>query len=174
MRTFLLKIQADLENCTDVEPLDHQDYAHDYGLIFECDRCGYKHPKEVLVNRFEVLELVVNRLKRKVNFLIKCKDCHNAILIILTKPDTKLTQKDSKEGNAVPILEIHTHGCIITDFVLEDQFQCKSSTGEIFEEVDLRRGEWSEFDEKNNIPMSITNCKFELEAKAGNSTVTSL
>lgn len=174
MRTFSLKLRADLENCTDVEPLDHKEYPHDYGFRFMCSKCRYVHPKEIIVNRFDIIDIDLIGFRRRGNFQIKCKDCHNEIFFILTKPETKLTAEKSKAGEYVPILDIHVHGCIVTEFVLEDQFQCKTTTGQVVEEVDLRRGEWAEFDEENNLPINITNASFELEQIMGNGSIVTL
>lgn len=174
MRKALLKLKADLENCTDVEPLDHEEYPHDYGFKFRCNKCRFEHPKEVIVNRFEIVDVDLERFRRRGNFQIKCKDCRNEIYIIIIKPETKLTMERSKAEEYVPILEIHTHGCRVTEFILEDQFQCKNTSGEVVEEVDLRRGEWAEFDETNNLPISITNAEFALEQLEGNSSIVTL
>lgn len=172
MRTTLVKLQANLENCTDLKPLDHEEYPHDYGLKIVCFKCRFEHPKEIIINRFDRIGVQLkSQLKRTANFFTYCKDCHNEIFIIIT-PGKEVTPED--EGKFVPIIEVHSHGCTIKEFIVEDQFQCKSSAGNIIEGVDLRVSDWSEFDEEGNVPVTITNAKFELEQLAGNGLVTTL
>ncbi|WEJ94813.1 hypothetical protein PSN45_002313 [Yamadazyma tenuis] len=124
MRTTVLSIKANLENCTDVEPVDNEDYPHDYGFTIETEQ--------------------------------------------------SLTLQDSEHDTFVPILDVHTHGCIIIDFSLEDQFQCKTMKGKVIDGVDLRGNDWSEFDENGNVPMTITDFSYKLTTLDGNAEVTKL
>ncbi|CAH6720500.1 UPF0587 protein [[Candida] jaroonii] len=177
MRTTLVKLQADLENCTDLKPLDHEEYPHDYGFKFICNKCRYEHPKEIIINRFDRIAVQLkSQIKRTANFFTYCKDCHNEIFIIITlaEPVTAESKDTEDEDNFIPIIEVHSHGCRIKEFILEDQFQCTSSAGNIIEGVDLRANDWSEFDEEGNIPVTITNAKFQLEELPGNGQVTTL
>lgn len=179
MRTSLLKISADLENCTELLPLDTEEYPHDYGFTIECLKCKFVHPRQVLVNRNEVTEVFLEPLRnkslrgRQANFFKNCKDCRNPMMLILEKPGNTLTKEDLERGNNSTILMIHRHGCRIRGYEVEDQFCCKTLTGEAVEEIDVR-ADWTEFDEINKVPMSITNFKIDLENLEGNSSVASL
>ncbi|EGV59962.1 hypothetical protein CANTEDRAFT_115987 [Yamadazyma tenuis ATCC 10573] len=176
MRTTVLSIKANLENCTDVEPVDNEDYPHDYGFTIECKACKFRHPKQIMVNRFDTehVQLYVNKPTRVVNFSIKCKDCRRVLFIILKRTEQSLTLQDSEHDTFVPILDVHTHGCIIIDFSLEDQFQCKTMKGKVIDGVDLRGNDWSEFDENGNVPMTITDFSYKLTTLDGNAEVTKL
>lgn len=171
MRKFLLKIKADLENCSEVQPLDNEEYPHDYEFTVKCTRCSLVQPKRIMVNRFEPETLMLDRIKRTVNVAKKCPDCNKMMYLILVRTPQAFTDKDF---DFVPVLEVHTHACAIIEYHLEDQYMCKTLSGEIVTEVDLRRNEWSEFDQTSNKPMTITNFAYEIEELRGNSAISSL
>lgn len=175
MRTTLLNIKADLENCTNLKPLDHEEYAHDYGFQVQCTRCDFIHPKEVLINRFDRIPIKLTKvlggpIARLGNFATYCKDCRNNFYIILTSSGRGLMPN----LGLATILEIHCHGCKVIAFSVQDQFQCTTNSDEILDGVDLRQSEWTQFDCVSAVPVTITNFCYELEELPGNGLITTL
>lgn len=168
MIKHLLKVRAHLENCTDLQPLDNEDYPHDYGFIIQCRKCKTVHPKTIVASRFDTEKAFFDRT---VNFAKRCKECNNEILLILIRTEKTITPENDEY---VPILEIHSHGCIVREYVIEDQYMCKSMSNKPFAEIDLRVNEWTEFDVATNQPMVITNFEYAIEEIRGNSAVSSL
>lgn len=165
-------MKADLANCTEVQPLDNEEYPHDYAFTIRCNKCSFDHPKPVIVNRFDQGDIEFDRLRRTVHLAKKCKECSKLHYLILVRTPDSLTPDNN--DTFVPIVEVHTHGCQVIDYSMEDQFMCKTLAGEVVEEIDLRRNEWTEFDETSNLPMTITNFSYEIEEVRGNSSLTSL
>ncbi|CAK9439498.1 uncharacterized protein LODBEIA_P35980 [Lodderomyces beijingensis] len=158
MVKFYLKISAELDNVTELEPLDTPQEPHYYTFKIECTKCRTVHDKDVQINRFEKHEMGGSR--GEANFVFRCKECKNEHNASIERTNAKLENGDSKP---VAILEIDARGLDFVEFIPDGKFQAKGvETGTVFDEVDLEDSEWYDVDEKTNEEVSITDVKWTI------------
>jgi len=73
---------------------------------------------------------------------------------------------DDDNDTWVPILAVECRGLEPYDFrPMKDEFVITSEDGYLFdEEIEFEDGEWADYDEKNDCPVSITELEFKFEA----------
>ncbi|EER35206.1 conserved hypothetical protein [Candida tropicalis MYA-3404] len=159
MVKFLLKVQAELSNVTDLEPKNTPDSPFEYTFEIECTKCRTVHDKLIQINSFEKHEISGSR--GEASFIFRCKECKNEHSINIIPTNEKLTVED--ENKFINFLEIDSRGLDFLKFVPNGEFQCIGlDSGTVFNEVDLSEGEWYDVDEKTNDEVSIIDVKWEI------------
>jgi hypothetical protein len=84
------------------------------------------------------------------------KSSHQAYIKIVDIK--KMTGDYSAEnaGSMVTVLGIECRGLIPRRWIAGEDCICESTGGKVFSEVDLSEGDWAEYDDDNNLPVSIT------------------
>lgn len=106
MVKFLLKVQAELSNVTDLEPKNTPDSPFEYTFEIECTKCRTVHDKLIQINSFEKHEISGSR--GEASFIFRCKECKNEHSINIIPTNEKLTVED--ENKFINFLEIDSRG----------------------------------------------------------------
>lgn len=70
---------------------------------------------------------------------------------------------EAQSGEWATILGLECRGIVPLKWVLESDFVAESSGGHFFDSVDLSDGDWAEYDEENDLSVSITNVETKIE-----------
>ncbi|EDK44318.1 conserved hypothetical protein [Lodderomyces elongisporus NRRL YB-4239] len=158
MVKFLLKVSAELDNVTALEPYDTPQDPFYYTFRIECTKCRTIHDKEIQITQYEKHEISGSR--GEASFVFRCKECKNEHSASIERTKEKLEQGNSKP---VSILEIDARGLDFNEFIPDGRFQAKGlDTGTLFTEVDLEDLEWYDVDEKTNEEVSIVDVKWTI------------
>ena len=68
-------------------------------------------------------------------------------------------------GQFKTILGLECRGIEIERWIPGDDFVVESTSGTIFENVDLTENDWADYDEKYDESVSITDLEFKIEKK---------
>ncbi|KAI5952318.1 hypothetical protein KGF54_003184 [Candida jiufengensis] len=158
MVKFLLKVQGELSNVTDLQPLDTPESPYEYTFQIECTKCRTIHDKDIQINRFEKHEISGSR--GEASFVFRCKECKNEHSATITRTNESFKIEDTKP---VSLLEIDARGIDFIKFIPDGKFQCVGEeTNTQFNEVDLEDDEWYDVDEKTNDEVSIIDVKWSI------------
>jgi len=159
-----LSIRAELENVTDLTPADPHQF--DWFFQVKCNSCNEIHPKLVSMNRSEERELAHGK-GSSANFVWKCGSCKresSATFEALPKgPKNKdlplvYTDDSSSTLSFTPLVTLDCRGLEFVAFSPQGIWQCVGKESRTsFPEVDLSEGEWTDYDEKAALPVSIMN-----------------
>ncbi|CAO2818019.1 unnamed protein product [Amaranthus hypochondriacus] len=172
MVTFKLMITAEVENVSTIQPMGGcSDPSFTYYFKLKCENCGEVTQKETSVVLEEVFPIPKSR--GQANLVQKCKFCEREGTVTML-PDapssgTKmrcrpLTGDDCEAGNYAPIMFFDCRGIEPVEYYFGgSQWKVETTAGTIYENVDLSGGDWAEYDEKGEMPVSISNLKSRFE-----------
>ncbi|OMO66911.1 hypothetical protein CCACVL1_20934 [Corchorus capsularis] len=159
MVKLVLKIAADLENLTNLQPqggCDDPNFSYLFKL--RCGNCGELSEKETCVSLADTVP--VPHSKGSTNLVQKCKFCAREGTVTMIPGHGKpLTLEDSEAGKFVPLMQFDSRGYELVDFVFDGSWKVESVGGTKFEGVDLSAGEYAEYDEKGECPVMISNLR---------------
>lgn len=157
MVNYLLKISAELENLTDLQPQGGcDDPSFNYYFKLKCGNCGEVTPKEVCL----CLTDVVPHGKGSTNLVKKCKFCsREGTVTMITGRGRPLTQIQSQFGHFSPLMVFDCRGVEPLDFSFGSGWQVESIEGTKFDGVDLSGGDFAEYDEKGECPVMVSNLR---------------
>lgn len=159
MGKYFLKVSAELDNVTDLQPVDVPENPFEYIFKIQCTSCRQVHDKPVNINRFEKHEMGGSR--GEASFVFRCKECKGEHSASITRTQDKLTIEN--KGKFVPVLEIDARGVEMVEFIPDGQFECRGAESNTkFDEVDLSEGEWYDYDDKPGVEVSIVDVKWEI------------
>ncbi|KIM26063.1 hypothetical protein M408DRAFT_199463 [Serendipita vermifera MAFF 305830] len=147
-----LSIKADLENVTDLM-VPGDDF--DWFFKVKCNSCNEEHPKLVTVNRTQERPLTAGK-GTNAHFVWRCTNCRreSSAKFETASPFTPYVADSS--GQFAPILVIECRGLEFIGFDPQGTWKCKGTdSGTVFDEVDFEEGEWTDYDEKASLPVSI-------------------
>ncbi len=81
----------------------------------------------------------------------------------VTHKQVKPSYQEADSGKFVPILAIECRSIEPTAWHPNFDFVAESTGGGIFDKVDLSDRDWAEFDEENDLSVSITNVEYKFE-----------
>eukprot|EP00611_Tribonema_gayanum_P022886 TRINITY_DN4693_c0_g2_i1.p1 TRINITY_DN4693_c0_g2~~TRINITY_DN4693_c0_g2_i1.p1 ORF type:complete len:174 (+),score=54.88 TRINITY_DN4693_c0_g2_i1:39-524(+) len=112
-------------------------------------------------------ELEVDGSKGKANFVVKFKGSNkqSTISVVDVKKLTTRCITAEQSGEWVPVVAFDCRGLVPTAWHPSTDFVVTSSGGHSFGEVDLSDGDWGEYDEENDIALSITDMEHKFEAR---------
>ncbi|KAK7064301.1 hypothetical protein R3P38DRAFT_2823626 [Favolaschia claudopus] len=152
MVRLLLSIKAELENVTDLQPLDDFEYF----FKVKCNSCHETHPKSVSLNRHVLSSYELSGSRgNTANFVWRCGEC---------KRESSAKFEDAygvkpyvaENGQFGPLLVVECRGLEFVDFEPRGMWKCKGMKGSIFSDVDLESGEWNDYDEKAALPVGVS------------------
>ncbi|XP_022132352.1 UPF0587 protein C1orf123 [Momordica charantia] len=159
MVNFLLKINAELENLTNLQPQDGCDDPN-FAYLFKlkCGRCGEVSQKETCLTLNETVAL--HGGKGTTNLVQKCKFCgRDGTVTMIPGRGKPLTQETSESGKSSPLMLFDCRGYEPLDFIFGPGWKAESIEGTKFEDIDLSDGEFAEYDEKGECPVMISKLK---------------
>lgn len=158
MVKFYLNFIAELNNVTDLQPVDTPEEPFEYKFTIECTRCRTQHDKPITINRFESHELANS--KGEVSFVVRCRECKSEHNAVITRTNKKFTSEDKKK---VSFLEIDARGVDFLEFIPDGYFECVGTNSNTkFTEIDLTEGEWYDYDDKEGEEVSIVETRWDV------------
>lgn len=157
MVNYLLKITAELENLTDLQPeggCDDPNFS--YYFKMKCGNCGELTKKETYVSLNETVAVA----KGTTNLVQKCKFCgRDGTVTMISGKGRPLTQELSQLGKYSPLMQFDCRGYEPLEFVFGGGWKVESIAGTKFKDIDLSEGEFAEYDEKGECPVMISNLR---------------
>ncbi|KAG6556267.1 hypothetical protein Mapa_002208 [Marchantia paleacea] len=157
MVLLMLKIKADLENLTNLNPTGGSD-GSEFTFYFKvkCGGCGSISEKDSTVTASE--QYPIPKSRGTAHLVQKCKLCDSVGNISLIEGRGKpYTSEDSEAGKFVPVACFDCRGMEPATFSLRDGWSAEGLSGTKFENIDLTDGEWSEYDERASASVGILN-----------------
>ncbi|KAF8632535.1 hypothetical protein AX15_001751 [Amanita polypyramis BW_CC] len=152
-----LAIKVELENVTNLQPASDD---FDYFFKVKCTSCNEEHPKWVSMNRKEEYEVSGGK-NATAHFVWRCGLCKRESS---AKFDLSVPVKPYTAENAQP-RQLLVMECRGLEFIGFDPnrglWKCEGTKGNVFSEVDLSEGEWSDYDEKVALPVCISSIESE-------------
>ncbi|KAK8547382.1 hypothetical protein V6N13_098092 [Hibiscus sabdariffa] len=149
MVKFMLKIAADLENLTNLQPQGGCDDPYfSYLFKLKCGNCGEMSRKEICVS----LDYAVRHpwAKGTTNLIRKCKLCERYGTVTMISGQGKpLTLEESEAWKYAPLMLFECSGYEPVDYVFGNGWK----DGTEFEGVDLSRGNLAKYGEEGECPM---------------------
>ncbi|MCL7042189.1 hypothetical protein MKW94_019789 [Papaver nudicaule] len=146
MVNLILMITAELDKLTDLQPQGGCDDANfPFYVKIRCGNCGEVSPKETCL-------VAVPKSRELLIFFQKCKFCgREENIVMIPGKGRPLTTEDGETEGYAPSMLFDSRGI-------------KPSTdGTKFEGIDLSSGEYSEYCEKGQAPVMISNLKSKFE-----------
>ncbi|KAJ8612690.1 hypothetical protein CTAYLR_002136 [Chrysophaeum taylorii] len=159
MPVFVLSIKVDLENVSSLAPKTQSVWVIDAknGQSDETRR-------GVTISAGDDFEIEGSR--GTANLIIKFADAkEKSTCRILSSDDKKLKKLKLRavtDDNWTPFLAMEARGMDVLKVDLGDNFVAASTEGTIFD-VDLSDGDWADYDEPNDLPVSVTNAITKVE-----------
>ncbi|KAI9251165.1 hypothetical protein EDC94DRAFT_295486 [Helicostylum pulchrum] len=141
-----LYIKADLENVTDLSPVEDYEWLNVL----------------VVMKLMTLGSLLTNR--GSANLVMRCKFCKRDGTAQF-EPSFKIRKYDVEQnGEFQQIAQFDCRGLELVDFQPRESWTCKGTqSGTVFEEIDLCEGEWAEYDEKSGEPVGISNISVQFK-----------
>ena len=161
-----LQLKAFLECCTDLEPEEKGEFR--WHLKLKCANCGEVTENFVYVTPAESQEVKGGR--GSANCVIKCKLCsrENSLDIV---DDSEKAYTMADNNGFKTIVTFDCRGVEPVEFSPRNGWKCKgykedeegegSTTGTVFEDVDLSDLEWADYDEKSEESTCISELEFK-------------
>ncbi|PON86187.1 hypothetical protein TorRG33x02_180610 [Trema orientale] len=157
MVNYALKITADLDNLTDLQPqggCDDPEFSYLFKL--KCGRCGEVSQKETCVSLHETVPLPVG--KGTTHLIQKCKFCgRDGTVTMVPGHGRPLTQEASQSRKFSTLMLFDCRGYEPVGFVFIGGWKAVSLEGTRFDHIDLSGGEFAEYCEKGEVPVMISN-----------------
>lgn len=155
MVKFILRGKAELENVTDLEPVDSPEQPFEYQFQIECTRCHTVHSKYVDINVYEKYEMAGSR--GEASFVFKCNECKTLHSASVERTKGKITS----DGWA-DLLTIDARGIDFLKYRPAGLWTCVGEKGFRFSDVELDDLEWYDFDETTGTEVSATEIQFDI------------
>ncbi|WOK91354.1 hypothetical protein Cni_G00045 [Canna indica] len=153
---YVLEFTAELENLTDLQPLEGcNDPNYAYYFKVKCENCGEISQKSACVTLSDLVPLPTGR--GSANLVQKCKLCaREGTMQMVPGHGQPLTIEHSQAGIMSRLMVFDCRGLEPIDFSFGNGWKAQSLSGTSFE-VDLSEGEFAEYDEKGECPVGISN-----------------
>ncbi|KAF9432736.1 hypothetical protein BGZ76_010387 [Entomortierella beljakovae] len=150
MPILALQIKAELENIAELIPAD-ADYTWHFKI--QCTKCREIDSNFITMNALEKAETSSGR--GEANLVMKCKFCKcESSADFVSKPVAYDAENNDKFATVVTI---ECRGLELVGFEPRDGWNAKGSTGYPFDNIDLTDGDWADYDEKAELPVTISN-----------------
>lgn len=160
MVNYHLMITAEVENVSSIQPMGGCDDPNfTYYFKLKCGNCGEVTEKETYVVLGDVVPIPKSR--GQANLVQKCKFCgRDGTITMIQGSGRPLTGDDCEAGKYAPLMSFDCRGLEPVEYSFGgDQWKVETTAGTVFENVDLSVGDWAEYDEKGNMPVSVSNLK---------------
>ncbi|KAB5594377.1 hypothetical protein CTheo_2154 [Ceratobasidium theobromae] len=158
MVRLLLQLKAELENVTDLQPADPDNF--DWFFKVKCNSCNEVHSKDVSMNRNEEVEVSGGK-GSTANFVWRCGFCKRESSAKFEAASFAQPYTAESNGQWAPLVTVDCRGLEFVKFDPRGAWTCKGvDSGIVFSDVSLD-GEWVDYDVKKARPVGIT----EIESK---------
>lgn len=131
-------------------------------ISFSFSSLGDEVRKDVTISSEDVIPLDGSR--GEANFVMKWPYANDQSYIkIVTHKQVKSSYQEDDSGKFVAILAMECRSLEPTAWHPNFDFIVRSTGGTVFDKVDLSDRDWAEFDEENDLSVSITNVEYKLE-----------
>ncbi|KAE8228876.1 hypothetical protein CF326_g6172 [Tilletia indica] len=163
MPYFALSIKAQCENVTGLEPADDE-----FAVIcrVKCTSCHEEHPNIVGMQYGEEKELTKSR--GTAHIVMSCGFCRSQMSAKFDEPTTKAplfrpyAPPETSGANFQVLCIADCRGMEMVSFEPRGTWKCRSTASKTeFTDVTFEDGEWTDYDEKGDVPVSI----MEFESK---------
>lgn len=158
MPTFLVKFKAELEGIKQLIPISNNEWRLD---IRSSDN-DVDVRKDITVSGSDVIALEGSR--GEAHYVMKWPGSkHQSYMKIIDVKNVtgRYTSEDS--GKWHTILGLECRGIVPTRWIPGSDFIVESDGGHYFESVDLSDRDWADYDEDNDLSVSITNVECKIE-----------
>lgn len=157
-----LYLSAELNNVTDLKPLDSTEQPFEYNFKIQCTKCREAHDKPISINLYEKYEIDGSR--GEASFVGSCSFCKAKSNINIQLPKHFEGYKLESNGSQIKMLEIDARGFELIDFIPDGPFTCKGvSSNSVFKDVLLDENEWYDYDDEAGEETAITDAKWEIK-----------
>lgn len=167
MVKMMLRICADLDSLTYLQPeggCDDPNFTYLFKL--KCGQCGEVTEKETCLSLSETVPSAKG--KSDIHLSQKCKFCsREGTITMIEGRGHPLTQAHAQRQVSAPLMLFDCRGFEPLDFVFGAGWKAESMKGTKFTNIDLSDGEFSEYDEKGECPVMITNLRAIFEPVKG-------
>ncbi|XP_050234474.1 uncharacterized protein LOC126682758 [Mercurialis annua] len=159
MVNYMLMITADLDSITNLQPQGGcDDASFTYLFKLKCGRCGEVSQRETCLSLNETVPLPSG--KGTANLVQKCKFCgRDGTVVMVPGKGKPLMIESSEKGEYTPVMIFDCRGYEPEGFVFTGEWKAESIAGTKFEGIDLSGDEYSEYDEKGECPVMISNLR---------------
>ncbi|XP_023886995.1 uncharacterized protein LOC111999107 isoform X2 [Quercus suber] len=128
MVNYLLKITAELENLTNLQPQGGCDDPNfSYLFKVKCGRCGEVSQKETCVTLSETVALPAG--KATTNLMQKCKFCgRDGTITMIPGQGKPLTDEASQAGKYAPLMQFDCRGYEPLEYVFSSGWKAESGS----------------------------------------------
>ncbi|KAI3830515.1 hypothetical protein MKW98_030678 [Papaver atlanticum] len=163
MVNLVLMITAELDNLTDLQPQGGCDDANfPFYIKIKCGNCGEVSPKETCLVLADTVSIPKSR--GTTNLVQKCKFCgREGNITMIPGKGRPLTLEAGETEEYVPLMLFDCRGIEPVEFAFGDGWKVQSTDGTKYEGIDLSSGEFSEYCEKGQVPVMISNLKSKFE-----------
>ncbi|CAD6883953.1 unnamed protein product [Tilletia controversa] len=163
MPFFALSIKAQCENVTGLEPADDE-----FSVIcrVKCTSCHEEHPNIVGMQYGEEKELTKSR--GTAHLVMSCNFCRSQMSAKFEEPTSKAplyrpyAPPESSGADFQVLCVADCRGMEMVSFEPRGTWKCRSTASKTeFTDVTFEDGEWTDYDEKGDVPVSI----MEFESK---------
>lgn len=155
MPQFVLKIKCELENMAHITLLPGSTFK------FDVVSPSGEIRKGITFNAVDEFEIAGS--KGNANFIMKWEgsSAQSYIKVVpIKKVDGSYTTDDS--GKWKPVLGLECRGLDLGAWFPGDNFTGASTAGAQFDTIDLEEGDWTEYDERGDLSVSVMNLEFEI------------
>ncbi|WCJ29561.1 CXXC motif containing zinc binding protein [Euphorbia peplus] len=164
MVKYMLMIAADLDSITNLQPHGGcDDPSFQFLFKVKCGNCGEVSQKETCVILDETVSVPGSR--STAHLVQKCKFCgRDGTVLMVPGYGKPLTLETSEQGDYAPLMMLDCRGYEPEGFVFSGgEWKAESVAGTKYEGIDLSDGEFSEYDEKGECPVMISNLRSKFE-----------
>lgn len=160
MVRYALKVEAELNGVTSLEPVDDVESPFEYTFTIQCTNCREIHGKPVTINRFESHDMSGSR--GEASFVFRCKVCKSEHSASISRTN-ELVSGDDDSSHLAVILTVDSRGMEFVEFHPQGEFRCVGNSGTRFGEIDLSEGEWYDYDDKAGEEVSVVDVKWSID-----------
>ncbi|PIA42866.1 hypothetical protein AQUCO_02000368v1 [Aquilegia coerulea] len=164
MVNVLLMVTAELENLTGLQPQEGCDDPNfPYYFKMKCTNCGEVSQKETCVMLSETVPLPNGR--GTTNLVQKCKFCsREGTVTMVPGRGRPLMLEMGQSGKYAPLMVFDCRGLEPVDFSFGQGWKAESTSGTKFDDIDLSGGDYSEYCEKGEVPVMVSNLQAKFES----------
>lgn len=158
MPTFLVKFKAELEGIKQLIPISNNEWRLD---IRSSDN-DVDVRKDITISGSDVIALEGSR--GEAHYVMKWPGSkHQSYMKIIDVKNVTGRYASEDSGKWLTILGLECRGIEPTRWIPGSDFIAESDGGHYFESVDLSERDWAEYDEDNDLSVSITNVECKIE-----------
>ncbi|QDZ20649.1 DUF866 domain-containing protein [Chloropicon primus] len=163
MVVYLLKVRCELENVTTFKPPKGMCYCLD---LQQSD--GDEVREKVVVDPGELVPMKGGRGEANLTLTFGSKkEASVSFLDGLKGEAAARPYMEEDNGQFVTFAAFECRNCVPTKWHQLSELSCESTEGKKFDEVDLSEDDWCDYDDENDLSVSISNLESTFEVHRG-------